>query len=149
MAKGFFSLVTPQGLLRDPSRIKIPRENLQIRDLGFCAQATMIEPGGSHSSLNPKNLWLSPKVFSLVTPQGFEPRTSASVVRCSIQLSYGAINGVQIYKITYYYHIDLCFFSFFINSLEIELLEKEVRVGTFHREPFDIAIFIEFELNRP
>lgn len=30
----------------------------------------------------------------LVTAQGFEPRTSASVVRCSIQLSYAAVQSV-------------------------------------------------------
>lgn len=34
----------------------------------------------------------------IVTLQGFEPRTSASVVRCSIQLSYRAVPflGLQI-----------------------------------------------------
>ncbi len=31
----------------------------------------------------------------LVTAQGFEPRTSASVVRCSIQLSYAAKIGCK------------------------------------------------------
>ncbi len=37
--------------------------------------------------------------FGLVTPQGFEPRTFASVVRCSIQLSYGAIPWKRTAKV--------------------------------------------------
>lgn len=53
-----------------------------------CLQAKRL----AHLFCETKKPHLSGVAFSyaLVTPQGFEPRTSSAVTRCSIQLSYGA-----------------------------------------------------------
>ena len=59
----------------------------------------------------------------LVTPTGFKPVTFASVVRCSIQLSYGAIVAelrVQSYDIFPNYQNFLqLFLQLFYNTLNL------------------------------
>lgn len=47
----------------------------------------------------------------LVTAQGFEPRTSASVVRCSIQLSYAAMQRFAGANILFYFSLQGNFFD--------------------------------------
>ena len=94
---GLLSLVQPPLKLRRPtssdpfdSEFREGKHS-RLRRLRFLVDELTLERAQRRSSTKKLHRIRDGVFLLLVTPQGFEPRTSASVVRCSIQLSYGAV----------------------------------------------------------
>ena len=114
-----------RGLLRDPLRSEVRRKTKaadasQFFYANFCLQASL------HRNLHKKTQTFSGLGFSpLVTAQGFEPRTSASVVRCSIQLSYAAMQCFAGANIRFYFSLKRILhrgiYFFLLNSFNLSL----------------------------